>query len=42
MEMNDLMALKTLENGMSPYEQVKVGSPNVRAVWVSQDWYWVL
>lgn len=25
MEMNDLMALKTLENGMSPYEQVKVG-----------------
>lgn len=25
MEMNDLMALKSLENGMSPYEQVKVG-----------------
>ena len=23
--MNDLMALKSLENGMSPYEQVKVG-----------------
>lgn len=25
LEMNDLMALKSLENGMSPYEQVKVG-----------------
>lgn len=25
LEMQDLMALKSLENGMSPYEQVKVG-----------------
>ena len=25
LEMNDLMALKSLENGMSPYEQFKVG-----------------
>ena len=25
LEMNDLMALKSLENGMSPYEQVKIG-----------------
>lgn len=25
MDMNDLMALKSLESGMSPYEQVKVG-----------------
>jgi hypothetical protein len=30
LEMNDLMALKSLENGMSPYEQFKVGNMQSR------------